>query len=475
MDYKGLRDNHLNVFWSYGGNPDLENDITKAFINTIDGMSVSQKEILFKELFGIEISGLKCSFKYYLQRKGNTLSSEVSKIPESNRIMFCFSPNPDHKGYKGQDTNDWDIVSEDIRKEVEKEYPNDKKTQDFEFGKRLSECKRSAARDGSIPDACVFIYVNDVPTYVIAMENKLYSLDPYQINNHIEKSLLIVDGSKKKKPIYKGYKEICSILESKSFCDTWICQQYLEYMTILHYRKPEKFISICDAEPKLRQWLATNFFGEELVSKLHDGKPDKRNWCTWRINVNYEYLKEINLVFKANEKCESIGVGISLCFGSTQYTARKMIESIDSVKLRNKNIWYYGRGMHLFRYPCNNVKVSYTGFNRDAAYDLEHMNEYIDYWKKHIDMIPTKIITSEEAISIYSRLVDEGIVEKEKFDDLKNTILYRYKNTNRYTFVPEIEIMWYWSYEEILQIEEDAFTKQMIDAVNETLKEMKLK
>lgn len=90
-------------------------------------------------------------------------------------------------------------------------------------------------------------------------------------------------------------------------------------------------------------------------------------------------------------------------------------------------------------------------------------------------MIPTKIITSEEAISIYSRLVDEGIVEKEKFDDLKNTILYRYKNTNKYTFVPEIEIMWYWSYEEILQIGEDAFIKQMIDAVNETLKEMKLK
>lgn len=72
-------------------------------------------------------------------------------------------------------------------------------------------------------------------------------------------------------------------------------------MTILHYRKPEKFISICDAEPKLRQWLATNFFGEELVSKLHDGKPDKRNWCTWRINVNYEYLKEINLVFEAKK------------------------------------------------------------------------------------------------------------------------------------------------------------------------------
>lgn len=69
MDYKGLRDNHLNVFWSYGGNPELENDITKAFINTIDGMSVSQKEIFFKELFGIEISGLKCSFKYYLQKK----------------------------------------------------------------------------------------------------------------------------------------------------------------------------------------------------------------------------------------------------------------------------------------------------------------------------------------------------------------------------------------------------------------------
>lgn len=475
MDYKGLRDNHLNVFWNYDGKPALENNITKSFINTIDGLNYEQKTILFKELFGIDISNATCRFKYFLQRKGTTLAEEVKKVPESNRIMFCFSPKPEHKGYKGQDKKDWVAVSEDIWKEVAEEYPDDKKTQKIEFDKRLEECKRSADRDGSTPDACIFVYKNEKPIYVIAMENKLYALDPYQINNHIEKSLLILEGTKKKAPIYKGYDEICSLFERPKFYESWICQQYLEYMTILHYRKPENFISICDAEPNLRQWLAFNCFGEDLASKVHEGKVDKRNWNTWRINVGYDYLREINIVFETNNVLGSTGVGISLCFGPNQSCAKKMLERVDSVNLRDCHIKNYGRGLHLFRYPCQNVGQSYADFKSKSPDKLDKLNEYINYWKENIDLIPNGIISPEDASNIYSKLLFDKKIDKDSFDKLNETILHRYSKTNKYTLVPEVEIRWYWSYEQIAEMGETAFVRQMKDAIDRTLKEMKLK
>ena len=46
-------------------------------------------------------------------------------------------------------------------------------------------------RGDSIPDGWIFVYADGRPEYLVALENKLYNLDPTQINNHIEKSLLI--------------------------------------------------------------------------------------------------------------------------------------------------------------------------------------------------------------------------------------------------------------------------------------------
>ena len=45
-------------------------------------------------------------------------------------------------------------------------------------------------RGDSIPDGWIFVYSDGKPEYLVALENKLYDLDPTQINNHIEKKFI---------------------------------------------------------------------------------------------------------------------------------------------------------------------------------------------------------------------------------------------------------------------------------------------
>ena len=64
IDYKGLRDCHLNIFWQYDGKPYLENNITKAFINSIDSLSdVKKKHLEIKMLLVISNTVPKEFFK----------------------------------------------------------------------------------------------------------------------------------------------------------------------------------------------------------------------------------------------------------------------------------------------------------------------------------------------------------------------------------------------------------------------------
>lgn len=70
IDYKGLRDFHLNAFWQYDGKPHLENNITKAFINSIDSLNDDDKRKMFSSIFDVDVSKGKIKVDYYLQRKG---------------------------------------------------------------------------------------------------------------------------------------------------------------------------------------------------------------------------------------------------------------------------------------------------------------------------------------------------------------------------------------------------------------------
>lgn len=114
INYKGLRDCHLNIFWQYDGKPHLENNITKAFINSIDSLDELDKRKIFKSLFGLELEDGKLTTEFYLQKKPDSV--KVRSFPENSRIMFGFSPTGKCWGFSGQDTKDEKALFEAIKK-----------------------------------------------------------------------------------------------------------------------------------------------------------------------------------------------------------------------------------------------------------------------------------------------------------------------------------------------------------------------
>ena len=42
LKYNGLRDPHLNVFYTYGNKSHLENNVTKAFVNVLQSLKDSE-------------------------------------------------------------------------------------------------------------------------------------------------------------------------------------------------------------------------------------------------------------------------------------------------------------------------------------------------------------------------------------------------------------------------------------------------
>ena len=59
-------DKHLNIFWNYNGNPHWEDNITKAFINTLSMSSkrvqVDMIELLLKEKISCSIEDLDIEY-----------------------------------------------------------------------------------------------------------------------------------------------------------------------------------------------------------------------------------------------------------------------------------------------------------------------------------------------------------------------------------------------------------------------------
>ena len=307
IDYKGLRDRHLNVFWQYDGKPHLENNITKAFINSIDSLNDDDKREMFSSIFDVDVPNGTLKVDYYLQMKPEPM--KVLSFPIENRVMFAFSPTGKCWGFTGQDTKDEKSLYEAIRKELSQNIKDDE-TLKTETQKAVDEFLQYKRGD-SIPDAWILIYVDDKPSYIIALENKLYNLDPTQINNHIEKSLLITDN--KRPVIYRKYDDIVDCFEK---FDCFVTNQFIEYLTILGYREVDDFSIACSSDEEIRQRLSIPL-GKKILEKIEGNEIDNRSWNTARRHVSYSYLREINLIFGSND------IRVSLAFGPTPYCGKE--------------------------------------------------------------------------------------------------------------------------------------------------------
>lgn len=444
INYIGLRDPHLNVFYAYGDKAHLENNITKAFVNVLESLKENQLKRVVKELFGFELNDGKYRVSYFLQKKPNR--EFVEKYP--NRIMFAFSPTGKPWGIEGLDNKNERQIRKALKEEAKKQSQFDEEQKEF-IESTLAEIMHIRENQGSIPDGWLFVDIDNDPTLVVAMENKLYDLDPYQLNNHIEKSLLLTEN--KIKPVYRKYENILVLFKE---LDTFLCKQFIEYLTILNYTQVNDFSTACLADESIRRRLLMNF-GKDILEIAHPGDKDFRDYQTARCRVNYSYLHEINLSFK-DEKIE-----LWLSFGPTQQTAKWMLSSIDKIDIQDSHFSCFSQGFHLLNQWGRIIRGSYV--------DEWDVDDYINYWKKNINLVKTS--TTEETVSLYQKMYDDGKIKKEKLDYIKGRLSGK---KNRLLIVPEISIVFAWEYQEASELGLEAFGKQIKEKINIALREMKL-
>lgn len=233
------KDCHLNLFWSYGDVVYWENNVTRALINTFESMSPSEVIAFLCDCGVIPENNLtKPNIKYGLQRKPD--KEIIKKFNTSNRVLWGISPT----GVA------WDVgkvpLDEVLNEkkdnvvlrifEALSDNPNDKVAYK-EAEKQYEEILKIQNNKGdSIPDAWIMIYDDKTPFFCVAVENKWYNLDPYQLQNHWIKSLYVNSG----KTIYSKFEEIYKNI-SKYSASNIIVSHFLEYISLLGYEPVTSF------------------------------------------------------------------------------------------------------------------------------------------------------------------------------------------------------------------------------------------
>ena len=476
MKLSGLRDKHLNVFINYADNRNeyLENNITKAFINTLDSLTKEARKDVFKNLFGIDLPD-DFSCKFYLQWRSSNeeIKQKITAVKDENRYLLAFSPTGEHWDFDGTDTKNIEKIKESIKSHYRKKNPplsekEIKERTDY----HIHEIEK-IEKGISIPDALILISDSaGTPLYAIAMENKKYDLDPYQLNNHLEKSLGLLSEGKEKKIIYRKYKEIINSI--KNFAGNYTVDNFIEYMIILGYYESDNFKECFLADSELRKRVSFHF-GKDILEKVKkelkdEGKPvktvDQRNNNIWRLHADFkDRLQEINLCFD-EEKFNGFVV-LSLVFASTSGIARNLYETINPEKFKELPAELQAeKSFHLLYRRGRNIGKSYIE-DKEEKEPKKSLYEYVKYWKANRESIKTTTGNNPKSIiSIYKKLEDDGFITHEKYESMAT---YFDNIKNDVSVVPEIILEPRWKYEEIAEMGIDGFAEEIKKKVYEAL------
>ena len=491
MKYSGLRDKHLNVFVNYAAPSThqnvegLENNITKALINTLESLDLddekkSDEKRIFQELFNIDLpESFSCEF--YLQWQGGNkeIKAKIESAPVENRFLLAFNPVEAEKKYwgaDGSDTKDESTIRAELTKEYKSTYPewSDEET-DRKVKHDIEDIRKN--RNGkSIPDGLIIIKSKEQECflYAIALENKKWYLNPYQLNNHLEKSLMLNEQDEKKGHIlYRTYKDI---IKAVAPCETYMTDSFVEYMVILGYGKPDNFEEcFLHADNSIKKRLCFPF-GEEILKKVKDllaeeenskksklDTIDERDHNTWRLHVRYDNLKEINLVFNDAEY-----VKLSLAFASTQRNAKILYSNpkVDPENFQNvPEEWHARASFHLtYCGRGRNVGASYIDDKDRVSMTLY---EYVKFWKENIDCIrQTENKNPVDSVRLYEKMADSGLIKADKCKKMKE---YFQTKSNDVLVVPEIIVEPRWTYEEIGNMGMNGFAKTIKEKLDEII------
>ena len=249
-------DKHLNVFINYNEKYWLENNMTKAIVNTLELLDTSSQLELIAELVKspaitqLDKSQYHCRFA--LQSKPRGL--DILAVPSENRILLGLSPTGGTWNEKLLDIRKLKLNPTDAVQEIYTTLFSDvtsvKEMEKGKFDKTYLNFAQAEydtllwldANHGSIPDGWILIEKDGQPVYCIIIENKLYDLNPYQLRNHRQKSLEYNAAT----TITQSFSTVYDLfLRKKNNLDvkgqTTIIPHLLEYMTIMGYEPVHRF------------------------------------------------------------------------------------------------------------------------------------------------------------------------------------------------------------------------------------------
>lgn len=462
-------DRHLNVFWNYDNNAHLENNITKAIINTIELLPVQQQLRIIKELANIEnVDSENVRFEFYLQTKPKHIN--INKIPQENRILLAISPTGKPWGehllnldltLKNKDTDIikiMDILSED--KEIE----------NLDEIKKLAEDEYKVIYDieinhgGSVPDAWIMIYIDEVPTYCIIIENKLYDLNPYQLRNHRKKSLLINDN---KETVFKKYDELYQIFK-KYDNFTLVVSHFLEYFSLLGYEpimgfSKKDFDIIEFADEKIKDFYR-NLLNKKMLNILNNfinnNYPDNNGYIyeTNRLNIIGNESSNIFLNFNTENYILSISTEIGV---NSSNISKNILLKLKENSLLKSNISTIYNNSYFLRYiRLNSI--------RQSLYFLIKKYDQLDLYLNSFNEGEIFIGNIEKSDMINKM---HNLAVSDDYTDMKKLINYKYNKWNKLEYLRIIDDINIKDYSDLNDLEKEL--SEVIEKHIQGIKEFK--
>lgn len=477
---KNKEDEHLNVFWQYEGKPWLENNITKAFINTFDSLSINNKLTVLAELFNIDLDNTdNYRFQFFLQKESVPIEKAKEVVSEDNRILFAFSPTGKSWGYSGIDKNN----KEQIEKAIEKHYLNSidyidrTETEKKEIIKKeISSVLDNIKEKGNpIPDGWIFIYndKSDAPIYCIALENKLYDLDPFQINNHCQKALHVKNNI----IVYRKYSDILECFNKLK--NEFLASEFIRYMYLLKYLRVDTFAQISGMSDEYKAYYANKPCEETLRNIFKDGidirKRVKDGNCTkksklYRYNTGNDISPEVLMEFVADETSGGY-LGVSLYFATTQSGGKQLYtcEPEPSYEIKCSHCTVYLATSIHFQTLGGTGNVLETITNRYV--DKDGLKKYIQFWRQNPGFI--KQSNTGERDTLLKKMENEKLLdglESNKLSEYSKKYQSKKGNTNL-NVVPEFFVSLRWDFETIVKLEkEKKLEKKIKEAIRSVYK-----
>lgn len=434
---KNRSDKHLNVFWQYDGKPELENNITKAFINTFDSLDYESKLIVVDELFGIKLEKEnKYEFSYGLQHDPDDETNRIIKsVDDNNKVLFAFSPTGKCRGeIDGIDKADEEAIRESLTKKIINEYPNItypklKEKVNDKLKVVLQNIEDRRQHDAQ-PDAWIFIRLDNCksPKYIIAFENKLWDLDPYQLDNHCTNALHIKTNDRTNIIKKSEYEKILKVL-SRFINTNYLSGEFIRYMYFMNYWAVDSVSQIEGMDKEHVKFYSKPICFEIL--KTIAGS-DKVEWHpNWMFKIESEQAEKYGIGETGigyNDEKDAFEVVI--VFASTQhngdifYSNIKFNDSYLSKDVEGISISLCS-GFHLNKGNRGNISESYSDAVMD---DIDAIKKYIEFWSCHNSYLKNNG-SYKKKTDFIKKLIEEmkkeGIILDDHYNKIKNCISER--------------------------------------------------